>query len=536
MSSASSLRTIGVLVRYWVKGRFTRATMLTLLVGEAFSIIFILFAGGTYLSFTSRVGLGAGLSEVAWSIFLAFYLVGVIQSGFNGSGLAASGGDVDYVFTSPVPPRDVFAAKVLLNSLTTLLFTFPPIFALYLRFSEVYKTTWPMAALAGLVTLVFLLMGLVLSADITLSLGSGIGRRRKLWRNVFILLVLGLSLLPIVLLIPGAPPEIADVTRVLPNGLAAAVSVGLVSGTSGTVAYPIDTLLLLAWLGGFALLGVRMSRGHFYELVEVRKPGREKELEGRTEVSRLNPKGKSVWSVVRLKEGILISRTRERRALFINAMFLSAFLIIYALSGSFQSSPTSFLFILFIIGSFGSGNATRWIEKERLWILKSSAVSLSRYVKEVYRARVVPLLLYLTPVTVAVGVPLILSQLGQGPSLLALVLALPAALQVAAITMGGGMYFASRYGQSTADDILSSQTQELVDIKRFLYQTTLGLFLVSPLMLLVLASQQLSVSLGPGSTLVLGAGLLAGSLTYTALILNILLNKAGDSVQKREDL
>ena len=55
-------------------------------------------------------------------------------------------------------------------------------------------------------------------------------------------------------------------------------------------------------------------------------------------------------------------------------------------------------------------------------------------------------------------------------------------------------------------------------------------------MLLVLASQQLSVSFGPGSTLVLGAGLLAGSLTYTALILNILLNMAGDSVQKREDL
>ena len=111
----SSLRTIGVLVRYWVKGRFTRATMLTLLVGEAFSMIFILFAGGTYLSFTNRVGLGAGFSEVAWSVFLAFYLIGVIQSGFNGSGLAASGGDVDYVFTSPVPPRDVFAAKVLLQ-------------------------------------------------------------------------------------------------------------------------------------------------------------------------------------------------------------------------------------------------------------------------------------------------------------------------------------------------------------------------------------------------------------------------------------
>ncbi len=536
MSSTPSLRTIGLLVRYWVKCRFTRATMVALLVGEAFSIIFILFAGGTYLSFTNRVGLGAGLSEVAWSVFLAFYLIGVIQSGFNGSGLAASGGDADYVFTAPVPPRDVFAAKVLLNSLTTLLFTFPPIFALYLRFTAFYNTAWPMAALAGLVTLVFLLMGLVLSADITLSLGSEIGRRRKLWRNLFMILVLGLSLLPIVLLIPGAPPEIADVTRVLPNGLAAAVSVGLVSGTPGTVAYPVDTILLLAWLAGFALLGVRMSRGHFYELIEIRTPGREKELEGRTEVSRLNSRGKSIWSVVRLKERILISRTREKRALFINAIFLSGFLLIYALSGSFQSSPASFLFILFIVGSFGSGNASRWIEKERLWILKSSAVSLRRYVKEVYRARVLPLLLYLAPVTVAVGVPLMLSQLGQPASLLAVVLALPAALQIAAITMGGGMYFAAKYGQSTTDDILSSQTQELVDIKRFLYQTTLGLFLVSPLMLLVLGAQQLATSSGFRSTLIVGVGLLAGSLAYTGFILNFLLNKAGDSIQKRENL
>src|SRR6266568_2382581 len=536
MSMLASFRTIGVLVRYWVKGRFTRATMVALLVGEAFSIVFILFAGGTYLSFTSRVGLGAGLSEVAWSVFLAFYLVGVIQSGFNGSGLAASGGDVDYVFTSPVPPRDVFAAKVLLNSLTTLLFTFPPIFALYLRFSVFYKTTWPMAALAGLVTLVFFLMGLVLSADITLSLGSEIGRRRKFWRNLFILLILGLSLLPIALLIPGAPAEIGDVTHVLPNGLAAMVSVGLVSGTSGTLVYSIDTVLLLAWLAGFALLGVRMSRGHFYELIEVRKPGREKQLEGRTEVSRLNPQGKSVWSVVRLKETILISRTRERRALFINAMFLSAFLIIYALSGSFQSSPTSFLFILFIIGSFGSGNATRWIEKERLWILKSSPVSMRRYVKEVYRARVAPLLIYLIPVTIAVGVPLVLSQLSTPSLLLGVVLALPGALEIAGITMAGGMYFASRYGQSSADDILSSQAQELADIRRFLFQTIINLIMVSPIILLVLVSEAVATVLGPGAIPLIAVGLVSVSIVFTGLSINLLLNRAGDAVTSREDL
>ncbi len=536
MSSVGSLRTIGILVRYWVKGRFTKATLVGLLVGEAFSIFFILFAGGTFLSFSRRVGLGAGLSEVAWSIFLGFYLIGIVQSGFNGSGLPVSGSDVDYVFTSPVPSRSVFAAKVLLNSLTTVLVGFPPIFVLYLRFSAFYKTPWPIAAVAGLVTLVFLLMGLFLSADITLSLGSGIGKRRKLWRNTFIFLVLVLSLLPITLLVPGVPAGLVDVARVLPNGLAATISIGLISGTPGVLAYSLDLLLLLAWLSGFALLGVRLSRGHFYELVEVRTPASGEKFDRPNQISRLNPRGKSIWSVVRLKERILISRTRESRALLINAMFLSGFLVIYALSGSFQSSPTSFLFILFIIGSFGSGNATRWIEKERLWILKTSPVSMRRYVKEVYRARVLPLLLYLAPVTVAVGVPLFLGQLGQPTLLLGVVLALPGALQIAAITMGAGMYFASKYGQSAADDILSSQAQELADIKRFLYQTTVGLILVSPLMLIVLSSQALAVFFGPGSLPTLATVLLAISITYTAGILNILLNKAGDAVSKREDL
>src|SRR5207247_9931251 len=153
-------------------------------------------------------------------------------------------------------------------------------------------------------------------------------------------------------------------------------------------------------------------------------PGGEK-FDHPNQTSRLDPSGKSIWSIVRLKEKILISRTREARALFINAMFLSGFLVIYALSGSFQSSPTSFLFILFIIGSFGSGTASRWIEKERLWILKSSPVSMRRYVKEVYRARLAPLLFFLTPVTVAVVFRLVLSQLEQLPSPLGVVIALP---------------------------------------------------------------------------------------------------------------
>jgi hypothetical protein len=239
---------------------------------------------------------------------------------------------------------------------------------------------------------------------------------------------------------------------------------------------------------------------------------------------------------VRLKEKILISRTREARAQFISAVFLSGFMIIYALSGSFQSSPTSFLFILFVIGSFGSGTASRWIEKERLWILKSSAISMRRYVKEVYRARVAPLLLYLVPVTVAVGVPLILGGLSQPSLLLGVILALPGALEIASITMAGGMFFASKYGQSSADDILSSQAQELADIRRFLFQTIINLIIVSPVILLVFVSETLEVILGPGFLPILAIGLVSVSIFFTSFSINFLLNKAGDAVSRREDL
>jgi hypothetical protein len=523
-------------MRYWVKGRFTRATILGLVIGEAFSVIFILFGSSTYLSFSSKIGLSTGLSEVALSLLLALFLVGLIQSGFNGSGLPVSSSDVDYVFTSPVPPREVFAAKVLLNSLTTVLFGFPPIIVLYLRFSGYYHTSWSAAVLAGLVTLVFLVIGLLLSADITLSLGHGLGERKKLWRNVFIALVMVVSLLPITLLIPGIPAEVADVTRVLPNGLAAAVSVGLVSGAPGGLAYLADLLLLFAWLGGVLLLGVRMSRAHFYDLLEVSAPGTAEKFDHPNQISRLDPKGKSIWSIVRLKEKILISRTREARAQLISAIFLAGFMIIYALSGSFQSSPTSFLFILFIIGSFGSGTASRWIEKERLWILKSSPVSMRRYVKEVYRARATPLLLYLAPVVTAVGVPLILGGLSQPSLLLGVILALPGALEIASITMAGGMFFASKYGQSSTDDILSSQAQELADIRRFLFQTIINLVMVSPVILLVFVSETLVAILGPSYLPILALGLVSISIVFTGVSINFLLNKAGDAVGRREDL
>jgi len=329
--------------------------------------------------------------------------------------------------------------------------------------------------------------------------------------------------------------EVAEVTRVLPNGLAAAVSVGLVSGTREGLAYLADLLLLFAWLGGVLVLGVRMSRGHFYDLLEVPAANAEK-FDHPNHTSRLDPKGKSIWAIVRLKEKIMISRTREARAQFISAVFLSGFMIIYALSGSFQSSPTSFLFILFIIGSFGSGTASRWIEKERLWILKSSPLSMRRYVKEVYRARVAPLLLYLVPVTVAVGVPLILGGLSQPSFLLGVILALPGALEIASITMAGGMYFASKYGQSSADDILSSQQQELADIRRFLFQTIINLVIVSPLILLVFVSETLVTILGPGYLPILAVGLVSVSILFTSLSINFLLNKAGDAVNRREDL
>src|SRR5256885_440454 len=535
MSVTDRLGTVGILVRYWVKGRFTKATILGLIIGEAFSVVFILFGSSTYLSFSNRVGLTTGLSEVAGSLVLALYLVGLIQSGFNGGGLPVSSSDVDYVFTSPVPLREVFAAKVLLNSLTTVLFGFPPIIVLYLRFSAYYHTSWSAAVLAGLVTLVFLVIGLLLSADITLSLGHGLGERKKMWRNLFIVLVMVVSLLPITLLIPGIPAEVADITRVLPNGLAAAVSVGLVSGTAAGLTYLADLLLLFAWLGSVLVLGVRMSRGHFYDLLEVSSATGEK-FDRSNQVSRLDPKGKSIWSIVRLKEKILSSRTREARAQLISAIFLAGFMIIYALSGSFQSSPTPFLFILFIIGSFGSGTASRWIEKERLWILKSSPVSMRRYVKEVYRARVAPLLFYLVPVTVAVGVPLVLGQLSSPSLLLGVVLALPGALEIAGITMAGGMWFASRYGQSSADDILSSQAQELADIRRFLFQTIINLIMVSPIILLVLVSEALASETGPAALPILATGLVLVSIVFTGLSINLLLNRAGDAITRREDL
>src|SRR5438094_10035524 len=97
-------------------------------------------------------------------------------------------------------------------------------------------------------------------------------QRKKLCSSLFIALVLVISLLPITLLIPEVPEVVAKAARILPNGLAATISVGLVSGTSGTIAYLVDLLLLFGWLVGFLILCVRLSRGHFYAVLECFVP------------------------------------------------------------------------------------------------------------------------------------------------------------------------------------------------------------------------------------------------------------------------
>jgi hypothetical protein len=527
----SSVGTVITLVRYWIKGRFTRAAALAILLGEGFSIVAVLFVGSTFLSFANRFSLGSGISDAALSLILSLFLVGVVQSGFNGSGLPVSAADVDYVFTSPVKPREVFAAKILMNSFTTVLLSFPPVLALYVRFSFSYGTGFVSALLAGLVTLTFFAMALVLSADVTLSLGSRVSERLKPLRNVLIVAIVAISLIPITLLIPGMPPSVGDLVQVLPSGLAAAISTVLVSGQPWTMVSSIQLFLLLAWLVAFLSLGLRMSRNHFYEVLQVDEPGSSSDGLSGTTSAKLETEGRSVWSVVRGKEEVVMRRTKERRSLLISAIFLAGFMVIYSLSGIFQSSPTSFLLILFIIGSYGSGTASRWLEKERLWIIKTSAIDVRRYVKEVYRARLTPLLLILTPVALAVGIPLILSETGRPGSLLSVLLAIPGALEVASIMMGGGMYFAARYGQSTTDDILSTQAQDLTDIRKFLFQTAINFGLVSPLMGLVLGAGFLASPL-----FLWGPLLIAASLLYTLVVLNLLLNAAGDSIRRREDL
>lgn len=532
----NSWSAVATLVRYWMKGRYTRAIVVWMVVGESFALVFVSFVGGTVLSFSSRFNLGS-ISDTGLSVIFAFFLVGLVQSGFNGSGLPVSSADVDYVFTSPVRPREVFAAKVLMNSVTTVLLSFPPILVLYLRFAESYGTSDASAVLAGMVTLAFFVIGLFLSADITLSLNSRLGPRLRIFRNGLMAAAVVVSLVPIALLIPGAPPLLGELVDVLPNGLAAKVSFDLLSGAPWTAAAGFGLASLGAWFAGLLALGVRMSRAQFYEVLRL-EDGDPSSMDqaGQKGSSKLVTSGMSVWSVVRAKERVMMSRTKETRGMLINTLFLAGFMVIYSLSGVFQSSPTSFLFILFIIGSFGSGTAARWLEKERLWIIKTSPLDLTRYVREAYRARVTPLLLLLSPVAAAVGAPLILGDLKHPASLLPVSLSLPGALEVAAVMMAGGMYFAARYGQSTSDDLLLAQGQDLTDVKRFLYQTAINLLLVSPIMALVLAAGPVAGTLGPSSLVPLSVALLCLALAYTVIVLRYLLSAAGRSLRVREDL
>jgi len=101
--------------------------------------------------------------------------------------------------------------------------------------------------------------------------------------------------------------------------------------------------------------------------------------------------------------------------------------------------------------------------------------------------------------------------------------------------MGGGMYFAARYGQSTTDDILSSQSQQLTDVKRFLFQTVFNLALTAPIMGLVLAGAEASgyIPLPPP---ILASILFVAAGAYTLEILRRLLNTSGGWIAKREDL
>jgi hypothetical protein len=527
---------VATLIRYWMKGRFTRATAIWMGIGEVFAIVVVLLVGGTFVSFSSRFGVGGGLSYIGLNLLFAFFLIGLIQSGFNGSGLPVGSADVDYVFTSPVKPRAVFAAKVFMNSFTTVLLAFPPIVALYLKLAAPYGTPFFDSILAGLVTLVFFVLALFFAADITLSLNSTVGSNLKALRNGLLVAVAALGLAPITLLIPGAPAAIGQLSEVLPSGLTAQVSYGLVSGAPWTLDRLLYLLLLGAWFAALLGLGIRMAKNNFYEVLQIMDRDSDSALKDATVGRGLDTEGTPVWNVVRRKERVLMSRTKEMRSLIINALFLAGFMVIYSLSGIFLSSPTSFLFLLFIIGSFGSGNATRWLEKERLWLIKTSPLDLKKYVAQVYRARVTPLLLVLSPVAAGVGAPLLFERLSDPGALLAIGLSLPAALEIAALMMAGGMYFAARYGQSSVDDTLTSQGQDLADIRRFLYQTIINLSLVAPLMGLVFGASDIPALLGDSSLPVVGAGLGSLALVYTVLILRYVLSQAGTSLQRREDL
>ncbi len=98
------------------------------------------------------------------------------------------------------------------------------------------------------------------------------------------------------------------------------------------------------------------------------------------------------------------------------------------------------------------------------------------------------------------------------------------------------MYFAARYGQSSVDDTLATQGQDLADVKRFVYQTLINLGLVAPLMGFVLGAGPLLGLIGDSHLLLLAAAIGMAGLAYTTLVLRFILRSAGESLERREDL
>jgi len=60
--------------------------------------------------------------------------------------------------------------------------------------------------------------------------------------------------------------------------------------------------------------------------------------------------------------------------------------------------------------------------------------------------------------------------------------------------------------------------------------------MVSPIILLVLVSEAVATILGPGAIPLIAVGLVSVSIVFTGLSINLLLNRAGDAVTRREDL
>ena len=82
----NSLSAISTLVRYWMKGRITRAIAVWMIVGECFGLLIVLFVGGTFLSFSSKFDLGGGVSDASLSLLFDLPRRGRSRAGSTGAG------------------------------------------------------------------------------------------------------------------------------------------------------------------------------------------------------------------------------------------------------------------------------------------------------------------------------------------------------------------------------------------------------------------------------------------------------------------